>query len=122
MKVPGFLLKRLYVKGSLRNTPEGFEFKLKNSLGSGYAYGLLPLTVDGTEISIEQACFSVDGRSLAFNQVSKATPATLAMNREATISVRGHTLTPGPHRIGMGFLVTGLGELRFDLTDTVAEA
>ena len=35
MKVPAFLLKRLYVKGSLCNTDNGFEFRLRNNLGSG---------------------------------------------------------------------------------------
>jgi hypothetical protein len=49
--VPSFLLKRLYVKGSLKNTPEGFQFDLKNSLGSGYGNELLPLVVDGIELA-----------------------------------------------------------------------
>ena len=35
--VPGFLLKRVYSKGSLKNSENGFQFELKNSLGSGYA-------------------------------------------------------------------------------------
>ena len=48
--VPGFLLRRLYLKGSLRNTSSGFEFQLRNRLGSGYAHKLLPLTVDGVEV------------------------------------------------------------------------
>jgi len=119
VKVPGFL-KRIYVKGSLRNNGGGFEFKLKNALGSGYAYGLLPMAVDGVEVPAGESFFSVDGRSLAFDQVSKERPATLAMNREATISVQGKTLTPGPHKVSIGFLVVGLGELRFDLTDNLA--
>ena len=31
--VPSFLLKRIYVTGSLRNTVGGFEFQLNNVLG-----------------------------------------------------------------------------------------
>ena len=38
--VPAFLLRRLYVKGSLRNTAAGFEFEIKNGLGSGYIFRL----------------------------------------------------------------------------------
>ena len=37
VSVPGFLLRRLYVKESLKNTDTGFEFLLRNRLGSGYA-------------------------------------------------------------------------------------
>ena len=50
VSVPGFLLRRLYVKGSLRNATGGFEFQIKNTLGSGYARGMLPVSVDGREL------------------------------------------------------------------------
>ena len=48
MKVPGFLLRRLYVKGSLRATETGFSFELHNSLGSGSVNEMRPLTLDRT--------------------------------------------------------------------------
>ncbi len=121
MKVPAFILKRLYIKGSLRNTPEGCEFKLKNTLGSGYAIGLLPVTVDETLIAQDHAFYTVDGKRVMFTAVTKESPATLAMNREATITLHGHTLQPGPHKVFMGFKVTGLGDLTFDLLDTLTE-
>ena len=34
-KVPNFILKKLYAKGSLLNTPDGCEFALQNSIGTG---------------------------------------------------------------------------------------
>ncbi len=122
MKVPSFLLKRLYVKGSLRNTDGGFEFLMRNNLGSGYASGLSPVRVDGEELPAEQASFSVDDKTLAFLEVNKDNPASLAMNRDATVSVDGHTLSPGAHTITMGFTVAGLGEISFDFVDTIEEA
>ncbi len=120
IKVPGFLLKRLYMKGSLKNNGEGFEFKLKNSLGSGYAYGLPPIKVDDEALPAEQSFFLVDGKSLSFPSVSKENPASLAMNREATIRVHGKTLAAGPHKVTMNFIVAGLGQLSFDFTDGIA--
>lgn len=121
MKVPAFLLKRLFVRGSLRNTNHGFEFKLRNTLGSGYAYGLLPVTVDGEMMPPDQTVFSIDGKSLLFTHVTKDSPASLSLNREATISVQGRKLTPGPHLVHLGFLVNGVGELRFDAVDSLVE-
>ena len=121
IKVPGFLLKRLYVKGSLRNTNDGSEFRLKNSLGSGYAQRLLPLKVDGEEVALEASFFALDGRHVPFSAVTKETPFALAMNRETAIVVRGRRLAPGPHKLGLGFVVVGLGELSFDLADLVGE-
>lgn len=80
------------------------------------------MTVDGAVVPVERSHFAVDGRRLAFSDVCKERPATLTMNREATISVQGFRLSPGPHRVNVGFVVLGLGELRFDLVDTLADA
>ena len=121
VSVPGFLLRRLYVKQSLRNTTEGFEFELRNRLGSGYAHRLLPLTVDGNELPIEQASFLLDGNETAFADVSKENTFALAMNKAITVRVRNDKLGPGVRKIGMGFDVPGLGTLRFDFRDVVED-
>lgn len=119
IKVPGFLLKRLYVKGSLKNTEDGFALSLKNTLGSGYAQALLPLKIDGEDIPLEQSFFFNDGKLMAFTQVSKDTPFTLGLNRETNMRVRGRRLEPGAHRVGIGFTVVGLGDLSFEVVDEV---
>ena len=121
ISVPGFLLRRLYVKGSLRNAGGGFEFDMKNGLGSGYAFKLWPLKVDGAERPVESTFFLIDGQETAFADVSKEKTFTLAMNRTITIRAVGAGLEQGPHKLEMGFDVPGLGTLRFDFTDTVAD-
>lgn len=119
--VPGFLLRRLYLKKSLTNTDDGFQFQLRNRLGSGYAYRVWPLTVDGEDVPAEDTVFEIDGNTTAFSQVNRERTFSLAMNRTITISVTGVKLEPGPRKIGMGFDVPGLGTLRFDFTDLVAD-
>ena len=119
MQVPAFLLRRLYVKGSLRNENGGFAFDLKNSLGSGYAESVLPLTIDGAEVPIASAAFVTDGEALPFPDVSSDRPMTLGMNKVVTVTVDGRTLDAGKHKIGIGFMVTGMGKMEFDVTDTI---
>jgi hypothetical protein len=119
MQVPGFLLRRLYVKGSLRNTQEGFQFDLKNSLGSGYAEQVLPLTVDGDLIPVAAAYFVVDGTTIRFGDVTAENPITLAMNRTVTIGADGRALPEGKHKLGIGFIVSGMGKMEFDVTDAI---
>jgi hypothetical protein len=119
MKVPAFLLRRLYVKGSLRNENGGFAFDIKNSLGSGYAERVMPIAVDGEEFPIGSTRFINDGTVTPFADVTSDSPMTLAMNRLVTISVDGRSLPPGKHKIAIGFQVTGMGELAFDVTDTI---
>lgn len=121
MKVPAFLLRRLYVKGSLRNIDGGFEFDLKNSLGSGYAERVLPITLDEQAMPIDKTRFVVDGVATPFEAVSAESPMTLGMNKLVTVGIEGTTITPGKHKIGIGFLVTGMGELEFDVTDAIGE-
>lgn len=117
--VPGFILRRLYVKKSLRNTSDGFEFQFINRLGSGYAHKLWPIKVDGKEVPIKAAVFFLDDIETPFVDISKENTFTLAMNKVITIRVKSITLKPGARKIGMGFDVPGLGTLKFDFTDVV---
>jgi len=119
MEVPAFLLRRLYVKGSLRNENGGFAFDLMNGLGSGYAERVLPISVDGDEMPLAAATFTVDGESVSFADVSPSRTMTLALNKAVTISISGRTLSDGKHKVGMGFVVTGMGEMQFDVTDVI---
>ena len=57
VSVPSFLLRKLYVKGSLKNTDEGFQFQLRNSLGSGYAHKMMALEVDDRILDITNCFF-----------------------------------------------------------------
>jgi len=117
--VPGFLLKRVYSKGSLKNNDNGFQFELKNSLGSGYAKELFPLTLDGEEVPKEKSFFMLDGKEISFTEVSAETPFTLTKNKAAVILVRGDKLATGAHKLGISFVVQGIGKLQFEVTDTV---
>lgn len=122
MKVPAFLLRRLYVRGSLRITVDGFEFQLRNRLGSGYANQLVPLALDGQELDLASSSFVIDGVQTAFEAVSSDMPFTLAMNKTTTITYSGGKIEPGAHKVSMGFEVAGLGQLAFDFTDDAIEA
>ncbi len=119
VSVPGFLLRRLYKKGSLRNISGGCEFTLENRLGSGYAHAILPLAIDGVEVDRERTAFVLDEVRTPFSAVSRDATFTLAMNTAIVVRIDGVTLTPGAHTIAMGFEVPGLGALRFDFTDVV---
>jgi hydroxymethylglutaryl-CoA reductase (NADPH) len=115
--VPSFLLKRLYVKGSLRNNTEGFQFDLKNTLGSGYGNELSPLVLDGQELPQEFCYYLADSVPVCFTAVSKSSPFTLAMNKGLTMLVKGTTLTPGPHKLKVSFMAEGIGKLSFEVID-----
>ena len=120
VSVPSFLLRRLYVKGSLKNAADGFEFELRNGLGSGYALRVHPLTVDGAEMAASASRFVMeDGAVVRFDEVSEANTLTLALNKSIWVRVSGARLERGARKIGIGFDVPGLGTMRFDFTDAI---
>ena len=121
VSVPGFLLRRLYVKGSLKSTAGGFEFELRNSLGSGYAQKVWPLKLDGEEIPTERSHFIIEGQETPFSAVSPDNTFTLEVNKTITIWTDGGPLEPGVHTVEMGFDVPGMGTLRFDFIDEVTD-
>lgn len=120
LQVPGFLLRRLYVRGSLRRTADGFQLELKNTLGSGYARRLLPLQVNGVSIPLESCFFEVDGVRRAFADVTPDSPFSLALNRTSLLGGEGTSLPDGLVEVTIGFEVQGLGELSFSVKDTPA--
>jgi hypothetical protein len=122
MQVPAFLLRRLYVKGSLRNDQGALVFDLHNTLGSGYADRVLPLRVDGAEVAPATCAFVIDGHPVPFDSISEAQPMTLAMGRTLSVRATGLQLAPGEHSIELGFIVTGMGEMRFDVKDSLPDA
>ena len=121
VSVPSFLLRKLYVKGSLKNTEKGFQFQLRNSLGSGYAHKMMALEVDDRILDITNCFFWQNEKRQCFDQVSKSNTCTLAMNSDITIQVDNLELDSNPHKITMAFDVPGLGNLKFNFTDQTSE-
>ena len=119
--VPAFLLKRLYVKGSLKPTADGFEFRVLNKLGSGYATEMLPVTLDGTEFPQEQSYYRPDdGDEVRFSEVGTGKTLTLEVGKGLTIGVHDAPApAPGPHKVGLGFVVQGISALSFEVADVV---
>ncbi len=118
-KVPDFLLRRLYVKGSLSNLEDGWRFSLRNSLGSGYARQMRPLILDGEHVPMESTSFLKNGKEMTFDAVSEDNTFGLQMNREIEITVHRDPLPPGVHKIEMRFIVPGFGEIGFSFIDQV---
>ena len=89
VSIPSFILRRLYVKGSLRNTDTGVEFQILNKLGSGQARRLLPLTVDDRELPLESCAFHLEDDVVSFQEVTKEKPFAMALNKATVITAHG---------------------------------
>jgi hydroxymethylglutaryl-CoA reductase (NADPH) len=117
--IPSFLLKKLYVKGSLKNTENGFEFVIKNNIDSGTIIGVAPLAVG--EASYPPAAMTVKTARGEWrgDEISSANAIFAPYGGETTISVRGQPLAPGEHQLAFALLTREAGRLQIELSDTV---
>ncbi len=120
-KIPGFLLKKLYVKGSLRNTPQGCRFALQNVVDRGTVTGFHELEVDDTVYAAEQLLLHAPGgRSLGADRLAD-TPLALPAGERVGVQLPGVRLAPGKHRLRLRFETLEMGTLEFTVTDVLAE-
>lgn len=119
MSVPSFLLKKLYVKGSLKNTESGFELALRNNLAPGTLIGMGPLAIDDATYAPEAILIKSAQGEWHGNEISSRSPLTFGMNVEIKISVQGKPLTPGEHHVVFSVMTREIGRIEFDVTDSL---
>ncbi len=117
--VPTFILKKLYVAGSLQNTAEGCQLQIKNTLAPGTIIGVNALTVDGVSYKPDTLDLVKDGARRSAAEISGQRPAAFNVNDIVTIVVRGVTLAPGEHRIGLDIMTREAGRLNWEISDRV---
>ncbi|MGC9118469.1 MAG: hydroxymethylglutaryl-CoA reductase [Thermoproteus sp.] len=113
--LPASVLRQLYVQGSLRNGPDGTEFKLRNMLA--------PATIVDLRISVDDAAVPKDKIEVVTS--SGRYPAAqleqqgykFSVRDEVTVVLKGLTLGSGPHKIEIKAKTREWGELSFDVTD-----
>ena len=119
MQIPAFLLRKLYIKGSLENIEDGFSFKLKNSLSPGTTTYVAPIKVDGNEYPLDSTTIkSIDGEVLG-SEISDENSFPIKVGVEIEIHVKGEALPDGEHTIDISLKTKEAGTLAFDVKDSV---
>jgi hydroxymethylglutaryl-CoA reductase (NADPH) len=123
MKIPSLVLRQLYTNGSLTPSADGVAFSLKNRLMDTRLTGLTSVTVDGVEVGADQLTLSLDdGATLPAAGVSSTSPVDFPLRRVVTIRVPGVEVHEGVHEIALRFEIDGMGEMSFDVKDSVQAA
>jgi len=118
--VPSFLLKKLYSKGSLKNTTSGFQLAIRNIVAPATIVGLAPLRVDGVEYPLETTTAILpDGRQVFATELSADSPLSFSVGDTVTIQVEGEPLAPGSHELFIAPRTKEAGELDISVRDTV---
>jgi hydroxymethylglutaryl-CoA reductase (NADPH) len=117
---PPFVLAKIYVQGSLKNTEKGFEFNMKNVVDSGTLVELGPITVDGKAYEAAALTIVSSGSERGGDQVTRQNPMPVYVGSAFTIRVNGDPLAAGEHTISVSVLTREIGRLHFEVKDTLA--
>jgi hypothetical protein len=122
VRVPGFLLRQLYVTGSLRNEPEGFSLRARNPLGDGTLVRIGHVRVDGQDVAPEDVTAQRDGDPETYRaiDVGPTSPVTFRRGDVVTFHVSGWRLDPGEHELELEVEEASLGRLSLAIRDRLA--
>ena len=113
------MLKKMYVKDSLKNQGEGFVFQIKNTIDSGSISGLAKIAVDGEDRSLDGVAVTISDKTRQAKDITWSASLYVSYGAVMTIYVPG-TLTPGEHTVTMQVNVPELGRISMPVTDTIA--
>jgi hypothetical protein len=116
---PSYLLQKVYLKGSLKNNEDGYEFALKNIVDTGTLVGLNPLVVDGENIPPAMIRLVSNGEEVYGNQITQRNPMPLPVQAQAQFVVKGDPLSLGQHEIAISLVTREIGLVKFKITDMI---
>ncbi len=118
--IPSSLLKKLYVKGSFKNTPGGYELTLRNTLMPGTLIGLDSLRIDSRDVPLDRLSIAVGKADpIRASDISPSAPLAFPMNTAATFRVEDQPLVPGSHRVSLAVHTKEAGTFNLDAEDTI---
>jgi hypothetical protein len=119
VKVPSFMLKKLYMKESLENTDSGFKFMIKNTLMDATLINPVRLTVDNRPIPEETITIEFKDESLLASEISEENPVSLKVDVKVTVSVQANPLKPGNHALEIASTTKEFGDIGFSVKDSI---
>ncbi len=118
---PSSMLAKLFVRGSLKNTEEGFELKLKNIIDSGTLVGMGPLVVDEASYPPTACQIKVGEKEVTGDQLTRSAPLSVRAFTEIRLRVKGEQLPAGEHKLTLQVFTNEAGKLQFSVTEPLAE-
>lgn len=116
--IPEFLIKRVYKKGSLKETEEGVSFELKNVLGPGFISGFSFVKINDLTFEGEKVKLVTQGQEIPATEVSEENPVAFRLGQEGTLILKGaKCLKDGINQIIIELMNPEAGKVKLSLTD-----
>ena len=118
MDIPDFMLKKLYVKGSLKKEDNGIVFKLKNAIAPAQLVGIDSLEIDGEKVTGPLRLIT-GGKDFSAQDISPEKPMEFGLKDKAVIKVENKELTDGEHEIAIVLHTKEVGPLSLTFKDSM---
>ncbi|MDD3436843.1 MAG: hypothetical protein PHC64_06810 [Candidatus Gastranaerophilales bacterium] len=116
--IPEFLMKRVYKKGSLKQTDEGVCFDLKNVLGPGFISGFGFVKVNDATFEADKVKFVTQGNEISAETVTEEQPISFRLGQEGTLILKGaKCLKDGINQIIIELMNPEAGKVKLSLSD-----
>ena len=116
---PGYMLDRVYLRGSLKTTGDGFTFTLKNVVEAGTLGSVISLVLDGAELPLADITLLTPQGERKAAEISFRNPLPLRFNAEVTVQAAGTTLVPGKHSLKLAVSIMEAGRLELKIEDVI---
>lgn len=116
--IPEFLMKRIYKKGSLKQTEDGICFDLKNVLGPGFISGFSFVKINESTFESDKVKFLTQGVEICAHEVNEENPIGFRLGQEGTLILQGaRCLKEGINQIIIELMNPEAGKVKLSLTD-----
>ncbi|MGQ0535944.1 MAG: hypothetical protein ACT4PT_07715 [Methanobacteriota archaeon] len=120
MRVPSFMLRRLYVKSSLESFNGGFEFKLQNTLATATLVAPPQVTLNGEVVSARRIVLEIDDETVKAEHVTATRPLLFPKNAVIRVQVERTRMPASPVSLGVATHTREWGILQFEVEDNLA--
>jgi hypothetical protein len=115
--IPNFIVKRLYVTGSLRLVPEGIAFDIRNSIGPGILTRINSIKLGGMEFLANEIFLKIEDKLIRAAEISESNPVVFFLNQTVTCIMQGKPAAFGPQTITLDLLSKEAGKIVISIQD-----
>lgn len=121
--IPGFLINKVYERGSLRNTEDGFEFCFTNRMTPVRISGMrdVSLEVDWIRYPVENLKLVLSGQPISLSGGRLDEVVTFDKKSKLIIHVVGNNLSEGKHVMKISFITNEYGGATLKVSDIISE-
>ena len=118
--IPPTVLKKLYVKGSLRLDNGGFAFDLKNLIAPATITDVKGVDVDGEPADGSSITIvPPSGNRRPADRISPGRPLVFPVGGVVAVHVAAQPLDAGEHELALHVEVKEIGSLEIPISDTI---